>query len=84
MNFEKYVEDRNAALLTLDEPTIRAFAKRYDVKMADDPEVFWGSVHKSITAITTLPLEFRLHSKRWLDERGWASYDDGELTSLPD
>jgi len=35
MNFEKYVEDRNAALLTL-------------------------------------------------DERGWASYDDGELTSLPD
>ena len=75
----RYNQSRNAALASLDEATIRTWAAEWGVQMPRNELVFWGSVHKSITAITTLPLELRRKSKAWLDEHKLGSWDDGDL-----
>lgn len=74
-----YNKDRNEALLSLDEQKIRAFMEKWNVQTTEHPETFWCGVHKAITAINALPLEQRLKSKLWLDQRGWKSLDDGDL-----
>ena len=77
---EEFKADRNAALLSLNEKTIRDFHRKWNrTSLPSNPEVFWGSVHKAITGNTDLPLDFRRSSKRWLDERQLKSLDDGDL-----
>lgn len=72
--------ERNAVLQTLDEEKIRAFLlKHHGERGPLTQESFWRGVHKSITAIPGLPLEFRKASKKWLVEHGSPSMDDGDL-----
>jgi hypothetical protein len=77
---KKFVSERNAALQSLDEPTIRAFFRKWNGReLPDDPNVFWGAIHKAITGATDLPIELRRKSKAWLDAHGLRSFDDGDL-----
>lgn len=79
-DLEQFKADRNEALLSLDEHKIRAMYKKWNgFDLNANPEVFWISVHKAITAALDLPDEFRQKSKTWLKERGWTSMDDGDL-----
>lgn len=80
----KTIEDfklaRNAALLSMDEQTIRTFFREYNGKdLPTNQLTFWGSVHKAVTGCTDLPIEFRRKSKKWLTENGLKSHDDGDL-----
>ncbi len=78
---QQFLAERNEALESLDETRIRDFHRRWNGKdMPDDPIVFWGSIHKAITCIKSLPLELRQASKRYLDEHHLRSHDDGDLT----
>lgn len=87
MNIEKarellkeFEKDQCEALLSMDKTKIREFIKKYYGYTPDViDEVFWGGVHKAITGQTKLPIEFRRKSKAWLNERGFRSYDDGDL-----
>lgn len=79
-----FKQERDAALLSLDEQKIRAFYMRWNPKsmtkaMLTDSDVFWAAVHKAITAHTGLPLDFRRKSKVYLDAKGLQSWDDGDL-----
>jgi hypothetical protein len=38
-----------------------------------------NTMHKCITAVRSLPMELRLNSKRWLEERGLEALDDGDV-----
>jgi hypothetical protein len=76
---EAFKVERNRALLSLDEETIRAYCWKYNGSEMPQGEVFWGAVHKAITGNTELPIEFRRKSKAWLTERGLHSLDDGDL-----
>jgi hypothetical protein len=77
---QRYVESRDAALLSLNEGRIRAlYREATGTELPSNPLVFWGSVHKAITGCKDLPIEFRRESKRWLDEQGLYSLDDGDL-----
>lgn len=76
---EQFKADRNAALLSMDENILKAYFRKYHVKIPDNPMVFWGAVHKAVTGCCSLPLEHRRASKAWLDERGFKSLDDGDL-----
>ena len=80
-DIKKFVSERNAALQSLDEQTIRAFFRKWNGReMTDaDPNVFWGAIHKAITGATDLPIELRRKSKSWLDAHGLRSFDDGDL-----
>jgi hypothetical protein len=76
----EFIDERNKAFLSLDEKTIRDFHLKWNQReMPADMNVFWGSVHKAITGVRTLPIEFRRSSKKWLSERGLSSFDDGDL-----
>lgn len=79
-DIEAFVAKRDEVLASKDEAKIRAFFKEnngYD--MPDDERIFWVTVHKAITASRGLPLETRRQSKLWLFERGFKSFDDGDL-----
>lgn len=76
---EEFNRERNEALLSLDEAKIRAMVLKWNETEMPNGEAFWGAVHKAITGVRTLPIEFRRKSKVWLDERGYKSFDDGDL-----
>ena len=79
--FEAFLHEKRVIHPTADTKA-RTYIKDYDAayqKSIADPEAFWGAVHKSITGITALPIEFRRKSKAWLDERGWKALGDGDL-----
>jgi hypothetical protein len=38
--------------------------------------------HKTITGTKSLPIDYRVQSKKWLEARGLASLDKGELAKL--
>lgn len=77
---KQFNQERNEALLSMDEQRIRAFVKKWNgVDSPSHPEAFWGGVHKCITGTTTLPIEFRRKSYQWLPERGYGTLDDGDL-----
>lgn len=76
----RFESERDAALLSLDEDRIRAMHRKWTGdELPTDAVLFWGSIHKAITGIATLPLAFRRESKRWLGGHGLRSLDDGEL-----
>lgn len=52
-------------------PGVRSFASH---------EVAEIALHKARTAAKSLPIELRLESKRWLSDRSYSSFDDGDLT----
>ena len=69
-DFDEYIKDRNAALLSLDKEKITAYMLKYEVPISQDERVFWASVHKARTAITNFPAHEIQKSKDWLAERG--------------
>lgn len=72
------VKARDEALLSMDRDKILAYAKQYSPELLrsfKDDNLFWISVHKARTACRSLPIEERLKSKTWLEERGYRSFD---------
>lgn len=75
-----FLAEREQALLSLDEPTIRAYLQKYNGNAGpENPEVFWRGVHKARTALKSLPMEARSESKRWLLAHQSKPADDGEV-----
>lgn len=70
MNIEKFVEERNSALLSMDKRRIKKFAKKYGLQIPDNEKAFWMAVHKAICNIANIPFEVRLKSADWLYENG--------------
>lgn len=76
---KKYNELRNAMLLKGDIVEMQAFMLEHGVRLPSCDEAAWVTLHKTITAVQSLPLDYRKKSKAWLTERGYHSLDDGEL-----
>jgi hypothetical protein len=76
---QRFVAERDAALLSLDEHLIRAHMQKWGVRVPADVNVFWMGIHKARTACRSLPREARLASKAWLSACGCYSFDGGEL-----
>lgn len=77
---ENFKREQREAMLSLDQEKIRAFVRKWNkVEMPQHPIAFWGAVHKCITGIVALPLDFRKDSKKWLDDNNMQSMDDGDL-----
>lgn len=72
---EQFLSDRKAALLSMDEACIRAYARKYGAEIIQEAqgEVFWIMVHKARTGATDLSEEERQKSREWLAERGVSS-----------
>ena len=68
---EAWKEERDAALLSLDEAQIRRYAKRWGIWMPAEESPFWAGVHR---ARLSLPLSEEEHEQSiaWLAEHNFA------------
>jgi hypothetical protein len=77
---EEFLRERNEMLLACDiDRSIAFWAKHSPDRPFPNREAAEAGLHKARTAVRSLPREERLRSKRWLDERGMSSWDDGDL-----
>lgn len=51
----EFIQDRNEAFSSMDETKIRAYCKKYKIKLPDDEEIFWAGVHKAICNLFVIP-----------------------------
>jgi hypothetical protein len=65
-----FLQQRNAALLSLDREQIEAYCARYGIVLPERDLAWWGSVHKARLDIPTMPEEAKETSRRWLAEHG--------------
>jgi hypothetical protein len=77
-DFDTFIKERNEALLSLDKQKITAYMLKYEVPFSQDERVFWASVHKARTAITSFPPDEIQKSRDWLAERGLSHMGDGQ------
>jgi hypothetical protein len=70
---------RDEILMRGDVLALVAFAKFHGKPVPDSYEVAEIAMHQAITATLSLPVDYRCKSKRWLEERGYQSLDDGKL-----
>lgn len=75
----RYIAERNQVLLTGTPDDLLHFMKRHGIKEPSCREALELTFHKTITGITSLPMDLRKKSKAWLDAHGSRSLDDGEL-----
>jgi len=76
---EEYIDDLILAFSDLDEKKIKDHAKKYGMKTSNNPLVFWGSVYKAITGQTRFPMKLRQKAKKWLLNRDFTPWDDGDI-----
>jgi hypothetical protein len=79
---DDFVKERNEVLLRADLDEVIAFQKKHNPGSGWEVaprEVHEVGMHKAITAVLNLPRSHRMKSKRWLTERGYKSFDDGDL-----
>lgn len=77
-----FCKERDEMLLACDVDRMMAFHAKHN---PDSPgfssrEVAETALHKARTGVQSLPAEERLKSKRWLRDRGYSSFDDGDLS----
>ena len=68
MDMKNFIQERDAALLSLDEERVKKYCRAWGVPIPDSNEVFWLSVHKAICNITSASTEQRRRSAQWLAE----------------
>ena len=70
MDMKNFVQERDAALLSLDEKRIKTYCQAWGVPIPNSNEVFWRAVHKAVCNITSASTEQRRRSAQWLVEHG--------------
>lgn len=76
---EQFNKDRDEALLSGDLEKLKSYMRKYGIEIHPSDEVLEMSRHKAITGCNQLPIELRRESKKWLEDRGFCSHDDGDL-----
>lgn len=70
-SIETFIKERNEALFSFDEKKIRAYCKKYDVPMPENPIAFWAAICKAICNIKNAPHEIRRKASEWLKENNF-------------
>lgn len=77
-----FLRERDEMLMAGDIDRLIAFQKKHnpDIRAFPNREVAEISLHMTRTAARSLPMTYRMESKKWLTERGYKSLDyDGDL-----
>lgn len=61
-----FVAERNRVFCTANEAEFKAYCRKYNIPIPDDPIVFWAGFHKARTSWPDCPLPLRLVSLQWL------------------
>ena len=82
-NIHEYTKARNEILLSGDPQRVSDFLAETRAARPSSLEVAELIMHRCITAVVTLPMSYRAKSKLWLQERGYRSWDDGDIPDYP-
>lgn len=67
MDMKNFIQERDAALLSLDEERIKTYCQAWGVPIPDSNEVFWRAVHKYHLSIhRTETQERAVAGRAWL------------------
>lgn len=71
------VKERDEAFASCNEKKIRAYCKKYGIKIPEDEEIFWAGVHKAICNLflnvdTKVTIQQYNKSYDWLVEHGYS------------
>lgn len=71
MKLKDYVKERNTALFSLDEATIRNFTRKYGLReLSPNPKVFWGAVYKAVLNTQECPADVAEKARSGLKRLG--------------
>ena len=78
-----FINERNSALVSLNEKRIKKLFRKWGVPYPEDRTVFWASVHMSIIEIYKcggryVKKEHYERSKEWLVQNGLSHMADGK------
>lgn len=65
MNYEKFVKERNEALLSCDEEKIKEYCAKYNVGMPSNKYAFYLGLEKAVNAITGISEKKRNKVVKW-------------------
>ena len=70
---QRFVQERNEALFSLDKDKIKAYMRKYNVPVDNySDEVFWASVYKAICGIKGAPKDVLEKAHTWLSRNGFS------------
>lgn len=70
-SFTAFLQERNAALLSLDYRIITSYMRHYGVTVPADMQMFWAGVHKARCMWAGCPKMARAESAAWLIQHGF-------------
>jgi hypothetical protein len=70
-DIKKFVKERNAALLSMDENKIRKTFSKYGVELSYNQIIFWAAIHKARMEVSSFSDEVKAESAKWLTENGF-------------
>ncbi len=74
LDMQKFVKERDEALLSLDKKKILKFMRKYMVTFRPSSEmVFWAAIHKTILNINSATEEQKARSAEWLLRNGFTT-----------
>lgn len=74
-----YNRARNEMLLKCDIDALLEFHKFHKLPVPSSRAMAEVTLHKTRTAVASLPMEERRKSKKWLLQRGFHALDDGDV-----
>lgn len=77
-----FVAERDTVLASGDVDAMIAFMEKHKPHIQTSRENAEVAMHKARTGAKSLPIAKRLESYLWLNARGLASMDDGDLSAL--
>lgn len=79
-----FVKERDTMLLACDIDQMLSFHAKHNPNAPEfrDRDTVEAAIHKARTGALSLPIEARLESKRWLNQRGMSSLDSGDLSDV--
>ena len=78
---EQFREERDRMLMHGTVPAYVAFAKKWGLPLPSNEIICMAAIHKGRTAIPSLPIKARRESWAWLVERGFSTWDDGDIAA---
>lgn len=71
VDLKKFVEERDAVLLSLDKDRITAYLEKRRMPVPKNEWTFWAGVHKCIVHMNSATEEQKHYSAMWLLENGF-------------
>ncbi len=71
-HIQAFLDERDAALRSLDEATLRAYARKWGARLPrQSDDVFWAAVHRARLTLDTFSEVEKTVSRQWLAEHGF-------------